>query len=179
MASIGHVGKIDDFTIKLIEQHSFLLTGFSRHTSSRPSFGGTTLSTVAGAGRGHGINGSALLGLDTPRIDGVLASRRSKPSISDDGSLSDSEPVSSSGDDQCLSKDNQVLSRASLGSGSSSSSQAGLGLQVDRQPLKHWCLLVPRHLLDVGRMSEKDLIFLLASPNAGAVVVEGSGVQGE
>ncbi len=27
--SIGYVGKVDDFTIKLIEQHSFLLTGFS------------------------------------------------------------------------------------------------------------------------------------------------------
>jgi len=32
--SIGHVGKIDDFTIKLIEHYSFLLTGFSRHMSS-------------------------------------------------------------------------------------------------------------------------------------------------
>jgi hypothetical protein len=47
IASIGHVGKIDDFTIKLVEQHSFLLTGFS------PSFGGTTLSTAVEAGRNH------------------------------------------------------------------------------------------------------------------------------
>jgi hypothetical protein len=53
IASIGHVGKIDDFTIKPIEQHSFLLTGFSRHTLSRPSFGGTTLSTAAEAGYDH------------------------------------------------------------------------------------------------------------------------------
>lgn len=29
IASIGYVGKIDDFTIKPVEQHSFLLTGFS------------------------------------------------------------------------------------------------------------------------------------------------------
>jgi hypothetical protein len=29
---IGHTGKIDDFTIKSIEQHSYLLTGFSWHT---------------------------------------------------------------------------------------------------------------------------------------------------
>jgi hypothetical protein len=27
--SISHVGKIDDFTIKPLQQHSFLLTGFS------------------------------------------------------------------------------------------------------------------------------------------------------
>ena len=29
---IGHVGKIDNFTIKPIEQYSFLVTGFSWHT---------------------------------------------------------------------------------------------------------------------------------------------------
>ncbi|KUJ16852.1 uncharacterized protein LY89DRAFT_669299 [Mollisia scopiformis] len=34
IASTGHVGKIDDFTIKPIEQHSYLLSGLSRHTSS-------------------------------------------------------------------------------------------------------------------------------------------------
>ena len=49
---IGHVGKIDDFTIKPMEQHSFLLTGFSRHTSSQPSSGGGTVSTAEG-GRIH------------------------------------------------------------------------------------------------------------------------------
>jgi hypothetical protein len=43
--SVGYVKKIDNFTIKPIEQHSFLLTGFSRHTSSRfPS--GTILSLI-------------------------------------------------------------------------------------------------------------------------------------
>jgi hypothetical protein len=50
---IGHVGKIDDFAIKPIEQRSFLLTGFSRHTSSRLSSSGTTMSTTAEAGRNH------------------------------------------------------------------------------------------------------------------------------
>ena len=34
IASTGHVGKIDDFTIKPMEQHSYLLSGFSRHGSS-------------------------------------------------------------------------------------------------------------------------------------------------
>lgn len=53
IANTGHVGKIDDFTIKPIEQHSYLLSGFSRHVSSRPSFGGTTLSTTAEADRDH------------------------------------------------------------------------------------------------------------------------------
>merc|ERR1712093_696305 len=36
IASTGHVGKIDDFTIKPkpMEQDSYLLSGYSRHTSS-------------------------------------------------------------------------------------------------------------------------------------------------
>jgi hypothetical protein len=51
--SIGHVGKIDDFTIKPLQQHSFLLTSFSRHTPSRLSSSGTNMSTAAGAGRSH------------------------------------------------------------------------------------------------------------------------------
>jgi hypothetical protein len=53
IANIGHIGKIDDFIIKPVEQYQFLLTSFSRHISSRPSFGGTTLSTAAEAGRTH------------------------------------------------------------------------------------------------------------------------------
>lgn len=43
--SVGHVGRINDFTIKPIEQYSFLLTGFSRHTSS-PLSSGTILSPI-------------------------------------------------------------------------------------------------------------------------------------
>lgn len=34
---VFHAGNIEDLTIKLLKQHSFLVTGFSRHTSSRPS----------------------------------------------------------------------------------------------------------------------------------------------
>jgi hypothetical protein len=49
--SISHVERIDDFTIKPLEQHLFLVTGFSRQTSSQPSFGGATLLTAAEAGR--------------------------------------------------------------------------------------------------------------------------------
>ncbi|PMD21111.1 hypothetical protein NA56DRAFT_703789 [Hyaloscypha hepaticicola] len=96
IASIGYVGKIDDFTIK------------PRHTSSRPSFGGTTFSTAAEARRDN---------VDATRIRpqegkafgaGALASRRSKPSISNnDGGLSDSDSESSSDDDGCSSEDEQ------------------------------------------------------------------------
>jgi hypothetical protein len=53
IASTGYVGKINDFTIKPIEQHSYLLSGFSWYTSSRPSFGGASLSTTVEAGHDH------------------------------------------------------------------------------------------------------------------------------
>ncbi|KAH8745457.1 hypothetical protein BGZ57DRAFT_237292 [Hyaloscypha finlandica] len=49
IASIGHIGKINDFLIKPVVQHSLLLTGFSRHTSSRLSSSGTILSTAVEA----------------------------------------------------------------------------------------------------------------------------------
>jgi hypothetical protein len=105
IASIGHVGKIDDFSIKPMEQHSFLLTGFSWHTPSRPSSSGTTLSTAAEAGRDH-VDATRTRPQEGRAVDaGALASRRSKPSISDDdGVLSDSDSESSSDDDECSSK---------------------------------------------------------------------------
>jgi hypothetical protein len=114
IASIGHVGKIDDFTIRPIEQHSFLVTGFSRHTQSRPSLGGATLSTAAEAGRKH-VDATRTRPQDSRAVNaGVLASRRSKPPISDDDSgLSDSNPESSSDDDGCLSDDEQGRSSTS------------------------------------------------------------------
>ncbi|CZT41150.1 uncharacterized protein RSE6_00855 [Rhynchosporium secalis] len=34
IANIGHMGKIDDFTIKPIKEYSYLLSSFSRHISS-------------------------------------------------------------------------------------------------------------------------------------------------
>ncbi|KAI9764658.1 MAG: hypothetical protein M1840_008155 [Geoglossum simile] len=54
IGNIGHAGMIDDFTIKPIQQHLFPLTGFSQHTSSRPSFSGRTVRTAIEAGRIHG-----------------------------------------------------------------------------------------------------------------------------
>lgn len=52
--SIGHIGKIDDFTIKPRQQNPFLLTGISRHASSRLSSSGTTVSIAAEVGSIHG-----------------------------------------------------------------------------------------------------------------------------
>jgi len=108
------VGKIDDFTIKPIEQHSFLLTGFSQHTPSQPSFGGATLSTAAEAGRNH-VDATRTRPQDGSAVDaGALASRRSEFSNSDDdGGLSDSDPESSSDDDGCLSEAEQGRSTTS------------------------------------------------------------------
>jgi hypothetical protein len=114
IVSIGHVGEFIDFTIKPIEQYSFLLTGFSRHTSSRPTFGGTTLSTTTEAGRDH-VDATRIRPQEGRAVDaGTLASRRSKPSISDDdGGLSDSDSESSSDDDECSSEGEQGRSSTS------------------------------------------------------------------
>ncbi|KAF8846608.1 hypothetical protein BDZ45DRAFT_423262 [Acephala macrosclerotiorum] len=105
--SVGHVGKIDDFTIKPIEQHSFLLTGFSRHTSSRLSSGTIVSPTVE----------TSLVSDDAPSttlqhskaVDaGALPSEGSEPSSSDNESgLSDSDPDLSSDDDAYSSKRKQ------------------------------------------------------------------------
>ena len=106
--NIGHAGKIDDFTIKPIQQHLFLLTGFSRHTSSRPSFSGRTVGTAAEAGRIHGDATCTRL-QHARAIDGrAIASRESELlSSEDDGGLNDSDPDSSSNDDGCPSEDEQ------------------------------------------------------------------------
>ncbi|KAH7330015.1 hypothetical protein BKA65DRAFT_508228 [Rhexocercosporidium sp. MPI-PUGE-AT-0058] len=92
IASTGHVGKIDDFTIKPIEQHSYLLSGFSRHTSS---------SSTTEAGRDH-VDVTRARPQDGKTVDaGALISRGSEPSSSDDdeNSLSDSDPeLGSDGD---------------------------------------------------------------------------------
>jgi hypothetical protein len=102
------VGKIDDFTIKPVEQHSFLVTGFSRHTPSRPLFDSTTLSTAAEASRDC-VDATHTQPQGGKAVDArALALRRSKPSISDDDSgLSDSDSESSSDDDGCSSEDKQ------------------------------------------------------------------------
>ncbi|KAI9861205.1 MAG: hypothetical protein M1813_005378 [Trichoglossum hirsutum] len=155
IASIGHAKKINDFSIKPIEQHSFRLTRFSRHTRSQPSPGGATLSTAAEVGR---IQRSATRARpqNGRAVDAeALASQGSESSSSDNnGGLSDSDLEElSSDDDGCLNEDEQGRSskhsamarprrsaltyrhtrkKASLGSGSLASSRAGLGPQYAR-----------------------------------------------
>lgn len=141
------MGKIDGFTIEPVEQHLFLLTGFSRHTSSPLSSSSTTVSTSAEAGRPHKDPTWIRPQPGTATHAQALALQGGEPSSSnDDGGLSDSDPDLSSDDDGCSSKDDQGLSTqvnipwdpvdeqrllawrkgASLGSGSSASSEAGL-----------------------------------------------------
>jgi hypothetical protein len=111
IAGIGHVGKVDDFTIKPLEQHSFLVTGFSRHTPSRPSSGGTAVSTAAEAGRTHKDATRTRPKHVKATHAQALALQRSEPSSSDDDSgLSDSDPDLSSDGDGCSSEDEQGLS---------------------------------------------------------------------
>ncbi|TAQ85113.1 hypothetical protein B7494_g6565 [Chlorociboria aeruginascens] len=100
IASTGHVGKIDDFIIKPIEQHSYLLSGFSRHTSS---------SITAEAGRDH-VDATRTRPQDGKAVDaGAFISRGSEPSSSDvdESGLSDSDPElgSDCDSDGCSSED--------------------------------------------------------------------------
>jgi hypothetical protein len=106
IASIGHVGTIEDLAIKPMEQYSLLVTGFSQYKSSPLSSRSTTVSTTAEAGRAH---------KDARRsrpehgkvVDAeALASQGSESSSSDDdgGDLSDSDPELSSDGDGCLDK---------------------------------------------------------------------------
>jgi hypothetical protein len=108
------VGKIDDFTIKPIKQHSFLVTGFSRHASSRLSSSGTTVSTAVEASPIH-RDATRIRPQHGKAVDAqALASQGSKPSSSDeDGGLSDSDPDPSSDDDGCSSEDEQRRSHTS------------------------------------------------------------------
>jgi len=109
IASISHVGKIDDLAIKQMEQYSFLLTGLSRLPSSRLSSSGTTMLTVAKANRAHDdATRSQLQYGRAVDAAGAVAPRGSEPSSNDhDGGLSDSDPDSSSDDDGCWSEDEQ------------------------------------------------------------------------
>ena len=101
------MGRIDDFTIKPIKQHSFLLTGFSRYTSS-PLSSGTILSPTVEANCVFDNAPSTSLQHSKAVDAGALLSEESEPSTSDDKSgLSDSNPDLSSDDDACSSKKKQ------------------------------------------------------------------------
>jgi hypothetical protein len=105
--SIGHVGRINDFTIKPIKQHSFLLTGFSRHTLSLLS-SGTILSPTVEVN--YVFDNAPLTTLQYSKAAGAgaLLSKESEPSSNNDESgLSNSDPDLSSNDDACSSKKKQ------------------------------------------------------------------------
>jgi len=105
--SIGYMGKIDDFTIKPIEQHSFLLTSFSRHTSSRLSTS-TTLSPTVEANRVFDNVPSAALRHSKVVDTGALSSEESKlPSSDNESCLSNSDSNLSSDGDACSRKRKQ------------------------------------------------------------------------
>jgi hypothetical protein len=105
------VGKINDFIIKPLEQNSFLVTGFSRHTPFRLSSGGTSVSIAAEACRSHKNATRTRPKHVRATYAQALAPQRSEPSSSDDdGGLSDSDPDLSSDDDGCSSEDEQGLS---------------------------------------------------------------------
>jgi hypothetical protein len=106
------MGKIADFSIKPMEQYSFLVTGLSRYTLFQPLSGGGTVSTVE-VGRIHRNtirtrpqNGRAV---DT----GALVLRSEPLSSNDNGRLSDSDSESSNNDDECSSKGKQGRSSTS------------------------------------------------------------------
>jgi hypothetical protein len=91
-----------------------LTTAARRATSSRLSSSGTNISTAAEAGRDH-VDTTHTRPQHGRVVDaGALASRKSKPSSSDDdGGLSNSDSESSSDDDGCSSKDEQDRSSTS------------------------------------------------------------------
>jgi hypothetical protein len=99
------MGKIDDFTIKPMEQHSYLLSGFSWHASSRLSSSGAALSTTTEAGRDH-VDATRTGPQHGRAVDArALVSRRCEPlSSNDNGGLSDSDPDISNNDDGCSSE---------------------------------------------------------------------------
>ncbi|KAF8847268.1 hypothetical protein BDZ45DRAFT_343497 [Acephala macrosclerotiorum] len=113
--SIGHVGKINDFKIKPLQQHSFLVTGFSRYTSSQLSSSGMILSTAAEANLIPNDAPSTILQHGRAVDTETVAQRGSEPASSDDGDgLSDSHPDPSSDDDSCSSEDGQKRSNTRM-----------------------------------------------------------------
>lgn len=103
------MGKINDFTIKPTKQHSFLVTGFSRHASSSLSSVSTIILSAMETGRTH--RGATWTQLQPGKVLAqALVLQGSEPSCSDNnGGFSDSGPDSSSDDDCGSSKDGKSL----------------------------------------------------------------------
>jgi hypothetical protein len=96
--NIGYVGKIDDFTIKPLTQHSFLLAGFGLYNPSRLSHSETTMGTAVESMHNDttGIQLQHSKAVDTRAIE----LHRGELSYSeDDGVLTESDPDLYNSDD--------------------------------------------------------------------------------
>jgi hypothetical protein len=103
---IGYVRELDDFTIKPLQQESLLLTGMCQHPSPRLSTSGTT--TLPLHTKAHtSSNNAARTRLWHRRASRAVSPRLSTAAISDDDSLSNSDPETGSDDDGCRSEDEQ------------------------------------------------------------------------
>jgi hypothetical protein len=148
---IGYVGKLDDFTIKPLQQESLLLTGVCHHPISQLS-PGRTLTLPRHASARTPSNDAARTRLWYGRAGLAVSPRLSTAGISDDDSLSDGDPETSSDDDGRRSEDERhrpcarkntrwdeideaceyTRKRGRLGSGSSRSSRRELSPQSAR-----------------------------------------------
>jgi hypothetical protein len=99
------VGKVNNFTIRLMEQHLYLLSSLGWHALSQLSSSSTALSTTVEAGCDH-IDTTSTRTQHGRAVDArALALQRYELlSSNDDGGLSDSDPDVSSDDDGCLSE---------------------------------------------------------------------------
>lgn len=103
---IGYVGELDDFTIKLLQQESLLLTGVCHHPVSQLLPGcPPTLPRHASAYTHNNHVARTRLVYDRPVR--AVAERRSTAGISDDDSPSDSGSDASSDNNGCRSEDEQ------------------------------------------------------------------------
>jgi hypothetical protein len=104
--SIGCVGKLDDFTIKPLQQESLLLTGVCQHPLSRLSASGTPTLPLDAKAHTSSMN-VARIRLRHGRAGRAIAEGRGSAGISDNNSLSDSDADASSDDDGFRSEDEQ------------------------------------------------------------------------
>ena len=97
--SMGYVGKLDEFTIKPLQQDSFLLTGEGHRTSSRLSSSGPTM--LAPCAKAHSpCNNATRIHLRHSRADRAIPSCSGTVSSSNDDRLRDSDPESNTDDDE-------------------------------------------------------------------------------
>jgi hypothetical protein len=103
---IGYVGKLDDFTLKPLQQESLLLTGVGQHPSFQLSLSSTTTLPLHAKAHTPSHN-AAQTRLRHGRAGRAITSRESTARTSDDDSSSDSDRDASSNNDECRGEDEQ------------------------------------------------------------------------